>query len=277
MVPFSGKFVQFSGGLNHPCQFHRHNSRNLRGSDGRRDFHLRRKQAGNGPPPGKGDSDVGNPSVFWEFCVIYVSFRGVEHMEFRKWDGFQGESTIFRFHVLLEPSLGMFVLEQSEQTNPQRFRSPPKLPHKKKSRESDPDPKSSGIPALSKCIIILGCFVVIHGETTTVTWKNEIKGWTLLFGAGHHFSASSHGGCHLDRKKLVGMKYSRILGIGFGKKISFLKLTVHLWKRALKRKVLIEPKKNWVSGLEQIVFREGKPHRIHVIYLHVHQNQRPFM
>ena len=32
-------------------------------------------------------------------------------------------------------------------------------------------------------------------------------------------------------------------------------------------------KKNWVSGLEQIVFREGKPHRIHVIYLHVHQNQ----
>lgn len=151
-------------------------------------------------------------------------------------------------------------LEQSEQTNPQRFRSPPKLPHKKKSRESDPDPKSSGIPALSKCIIILGCFVVIHGETTTVTWKNEIKGWTLLFGAGHHFSASSHGGCHLDRKKLVGMKYSRILGMfGFGKKISFLKLTVHPWKRAFcpQKESTHRTKKNWVSGLEQIVFREG--------------------
>lgn len=158
MVPFSGKFVQFSGGLNHPCQFHRHNSRNLRGSDGRRDFHLRRKQAGNGPPPGKGDSDVGNPSVFWEFCVIYVSFRGVEHMEFRKWDGFQGESTIFRFHVLLEPSLGMFVWNKVNKQIPSVLGAPQNCHTKRNPANRTLTPKVLGFqpyPNASSSLVVL--------------------------------------------------------------------------------------------------------------------------
>ena len=76
MVPFSGKFVQFSGGLNHPCQLHRHNSRNLRGSDGRRDFHLRRKQAGNGAPLEQEIPMLEIHQSFGSFVLFMLVFGG---------------------------------------------------------------------------------------------------------------------------------------------------------------------------------------------------------
>ena len=99
-VPFQGKFLQFSGGLNHPCQLYRHNSRDLRGSDGGRDLHLRRKQGGNGPP-WKRKLRCWKTIIFWSF-TFFVSFRGVEHMEFGSEMVSNGNPTIFRFHVFLQ-------------------------------------------------------------------------------------------------------------------------------------------------------------------------------